>query len=198
MASCTLSFDGSLDMAIQYWWWLAAIGMGIAEMFTGSFYLLVLAAGAAGAGLTAALGFGYAGQFAAAALISVVGAGLVRWLRPSNRGSLSSQRNPDVNLDIGQSVQVEQWDPNRHSRVAYRGAMWDVELLPGEPAVPGRFLIREIDGSRLRLAAAAAGVPPSSGSPSSGCRRRRRCARRRSSRRSGNSPAGLHTTSTIC
>jgi hypothetical protein len=34
--------------------------------------------------------------------------------------------------------------------------MWDVELLPGEPAVPGSFRIREIDGSRLRLSSAAA------------------------------------------
>ena len=144
-------------MAIQYWWWLAAIVLGIAEMFTGSFYLLVLAAGAAGAGVTAALGFGYAGQFACAAVFSAVGAALVHRLRPLGRDSLPSQRNPDVNLDIGQEVQVEQWDANRRSRVAYRGAMWDAELLPGEPAAPGRFLIREIDGSRLRLSSATGG-----------------------------------------
>ena len=139
-------------MALQYWWWLLAITLGIAELFTGSFYLLVLAAGASGAGVAAALGFGLAGQFACAAGISAGGAALVRHLRPSSGSGLPSQRNPDVNLDIGQPIQVEHWDPNRRSRVAYRGAMWDVELLPGEPAIPGRFLIREIDGSRLRLA----------------------------------------------
>ena len=143
-------------MAIQYWWWLAAIALGIAEMFTGSFYLLVLAAGATGAGLTAALGFQVGVQFACAAVISAVGAALVRRLRPLRGAELPSARNPDVNLDIGQMVQVEQWDVNRRSRIAYRGAMWDVELLPGEPAVAGSFLIREIDGSRLRLGAAAA------------------------------------------
>ena len=27
-------------MAIQYWWWLLAIALGIAELFTGSFYLV--------------------------------------------------------------------------------------------------------------------------------------------------------------
>jgi membrane protein implicated in regulation of membrane protease activity len=141
-------------MATQYWWWLAAIALGIAELFTGSFYLLVLSAGAAGAGLTAALGFGVAAQLTCAAIISAVGAAVVRRLRPLNRNGLPSQRNPDVNLDIGQTVQVEQWDADRHARVAYRGAMWDVELLPGEAAVPGRFRIREIDGSRLRLSSA--------------------------------------------
>ncbi len=156
-------------MALQYWWWLLAIALGVAELFTGSFYLLVLAAGASGAGVAAALGMGIAGQFAWAAVISAGGAALVRYLRPSGGRGLPSQSNPDVNLDIGQTIQVEQWDPHRRSRVAYRGAMWDVELLPGEPATPGRFLIREIDGSRLRLSrspreaadAAASPRPPS-------------------------------------
>jgi membrane protein implicated in regulation of membrane protease activity len=138
-------------MALQFWWWLLAIALGVAELFTGSFYLLVLAAGAGGAGVAAALGLGPAGQFAWAAVLSAGGAALVRHLRPSGARGLPSQRNPDVNLDIGQAIQVEQWDPGRRSRVAYRGALWDVELLPGEPATPGRFLIREIDGSRLRL-----------------------------------------------
>jgi hypothetical protein len=73
---------------------------------------------------------------------------------------MPSQSNPDVNLDIGQTVQVEQWDPSGRSRVPYRGAMWEVELLPGEPAVPGRFLIREIDGSRLRLSYASQSTSP--------------------------------------
>lgn len=141
-------------MAIQYWWWLVAIALGIAEMFTGSFYLLVLAAGAAGAGIVAALGFGLTGQFICAAIASAAGAALVRRLRPLRKSAMPSQSNPDVNLDIGQSVLVERWDANGRSRVPHRGAMWDVELIPGEPAVPGRYLIREIDGSRLRLSRA--------------------------------------------
>lgn len=145
-------------MAIQYGWWLVAIALGIAEMFTGSFYLLVLAAGAAGAGVFAALGFGPAAQFICAAVVSAAGAALVRRLR-LRKNVEPSQRNPDVNLDIGQSVQVEQWDANGRSRVPHRGAMWDVELIPGEPAVPGRYLIREIDGSRLRLSRAPQSNP---------------------------------------
>jgi membrane protein implicated in regulation of membrane protease activity len=143
-------------MAIQFWWWLGAIALGIAEMFTGSFYLLVLAAGAGAAGLAAALDAGPAAQFLVAAIVSAAGAAIVRRLYPHS-DNLPSQRNPDVNLDIGQTIEVEQWDAHGRSRAAYRGALWDVELLPGEPAAPGRFLIREIDGSRLRLS--RAGVP---------------------------------------
>ncbi|HVK32727.1 MAG TPA: NfeD family protein, partial [Burkholderiaceae bacterium] len=78
----------------------------------------------------------------------------VRRLRPLRGDDMPAARNPDVNLDIGQVVQVERWDANRRARIAYRGAMWDVELLPGEAAVPGSFQIREVEGSRLRLAAA--------------------------------------------
>lgn len=149
-------------MTMQYAWWLVAIALGIAELFTGSFYLLVLAAGAGGAGVLAALGLGLSSQFICAAAISAAGAALVRGLRPLRKNALPSQRNPDVNLDIGQSVQVERWDANRRSRVPHRGALWDVELLPGEPAVPGRFLIQEIDGSRLRLSRAPPSGPPPS------------------------------------
>jgi membrane protein implicated in regulation of membrane protease activity len=114
----------------------------------------VLAAGAAGAGLAAALGFGVAAQFVCAAVISAAGAAVVRRWRPLGAEDMPAARNPDINLDIGQVVQVERWDAEGRARIAYRGAMWDAELLPGEPAVPGSFLIREIDGSRLRLAAA--------------------------------------------
>ncbi len=142
-------------MAIQYWWWLAAIALGVAELFTGSFYLLVLAGGAAGAGVAAALDFGPAVQFVCAAVISAVGAALVRRLRPLRGDELPAARNPDVNLDIGQAVQVERWDATvaRASHTVARCGT--LELLPGEPAVPGSFLIREIDGSRLLLAASA-------------------------------------------
>ena len=38
------------------------------------------------------------------------------------------------------------------ARVPYRGAQWDVELLPGHHARPGSFVIREIRGSRLLVA----------------------------------------------
>lgn len=147
-------------MAWQYWWWLLAIVLGIAELFTGSFYLLVLAAGGAGAGIVAAFGLDMVSQFLCAAVVSAVGAALVRRLRPLRQGEAPSERNPDVNLDIGQSVQVEQWDAHGRSRVPHRGALWDVELLPGESAVPGRFVIREIQGSRLLLSHAPRATPP--------------------------------------
>ena len=35
------------------------------------------------------------------------------------------------------------------TRVKYRGALWDVELAPGEVADGGQFLIQEIRNNRL-------------------------------------------------
>jgi membrane protein implicated in regulation of membrane protease activity len=141
----------AFDMAVQFAWWVVAVALGVAELFTGSFYMIVLAAGAASAGFAAALGYGTAAQFTCAAVVSAAGAVLVRRLRARAE---AAHRNPDVNLDIGQAVDVTNWDAQGRARVSYRGAMWDVELMPGERPTPGRFRIREVDGSRLRLARA--------------------------------------------
>ena len=138
-------------MAMHFLWWVLMVVLGIAELATGSFYMLVLAAGAAAAGLVAFLGFGLAAQFTWAAVVSAGGALLVRRLRGR---AVAAHRNPDVNLDIGQSVDVATWNPDGRSRASYRGALWDVELMPGEQAIPGRFVIREVEGNRLRLARA--------------------------------------------
>ena len=152
-------------MALHYWWWLLAITLSVAEMLTGGFYLLMLAAGAAAGGVAGALGFGLTWQFVCAAVVSAVGAYLVHRLHPLRANAVPSERNPDVNLDIGRSVQVERWDAHGHARVRYRGAMWDVELLQDEPAVPGKFVIREIRGSRLRLGRAPEAHPTPPANP---------------------------------
>lgn len=138
-------------MTMHFLWWALAVALGIAELATGSFYMLVLAAAAASAGIVAFLDFGLTAQFICAAVVSAGGAVLVRRLRGRAE---AAHRNPDVNLDIGQPVDVAQWNADGRARVSYRGALWDVELLPGEPAVPGRFVIREVEGNRLRLSRA--------------------------------------------
>ncbi len=56
-------------------------------------------------------------------------------------------------MDVGQTLQVDQWAQNRTARANYRGATWDVELAPGEVAASGEFVIREINANRLIVAA---------------------------------------------
>jgi len=79
-------------------------------------------------------------------------------LRRSRFGRLrgtDANKDPNVILDIGQTVEVAAWQEHgsQHiARVPYRGALWDVELQAGHHALPGAYVIREIRGSRLIVA----------------------------------------------
>jgi membrane protein implicated in regulation of membrane protease activity len=131
-----------------YWiWWLAAVVLVIAEMNSGTFYLIAVAFGLASAGLAAFLGMAWGGQVTIAALLCTVSiAGIYRL----------KQQGPDLEqsnhaYDIGQSVQTVSWSDERHARVSYRGAEWDAELAGTAAADTARQIwqIKEIVGSRL-------------------------------------------------
>jgi membrane protein implicated in regulation of membrane protease activity len=132
-----------------YWiWWLAAVVLVIAEMNSGTFYLLAVAFGLASAGLAAFLGMAWSGQVAIAALLCTVSvAGIYRL----KRGQGPDLEKSNHAYDIGQSVQTVQWSDERHARVSYRGAEWDAELAGTATADMARQIwqIKEIVGSRL-------------------------------------------------
>ena len=129
--------------------WLIAAGVLVAlELFSGTFYLLMVALGALAGALVAFLRVDWPGQMLAAALVAIVATVLLRRRRRNEPAQVEAARDPNVNLDIGQSVQVPHWEGHT-ARVMYRGAMWDVELAPGEAPEPGTYRIREIRGSRL-------------------------------------------------
>ncbi len=139
------------DMATHYGWWILAVVLGITELFVGSFYLLVIAVALALAGLSAWLGATFSIQLLVAAVASALGAGLVRYLRPIAPSQQAPERNPDLNLDIGQTVTVEGWEDNGQTRINYRGTIWQAELLSGYPRRIGTHRIHAIAGSRLVL-----------------------------------------------
>jgi membrane protein implicated in regulation of membrane protease activity len=132
-----------------YWiWWLAALVLVIAEMASGTFYLIAVAFGLAVAGLVAYLGVAWSGQAAVAALLcSASVAGIYRWKQQHARPD--EHANPAN--DIGQAVHVVHWSDERHARVSYRGAEWDAELASEatEDAARQVWRIKEIVGSRL-------------------------------------------------
>ena len=140
-------------MAGHVYWWLLAIALGILELFTNSFWMLVLAAGAAAAALAAMLGLGIGAQLAVGAAAVLIGAVLVRKLRPLGPKRPDVDGNPDINQDIGARLTVDRWGPDRLARVAYRGSSWEVELIAGEPADAIHYVVREVSSNRLRLAA---------------------------------------------
>ncbi len=134
-------------------WLMAAGATVIMEMFSGTFYLLMIALGLISGALAAVLGFGMAAQTLLAALVGMLATVLLRLSRYSpEQIAQAAGRDPNQHLDIGQSVQVSEWQDGM-ARVMYRGALWDVELAPGEAAAPGTFRIREVRGSRLIVGA---------------------------------------------
>ncbi|MBC8119569.1 MAG: NfeD family protein [Burkholderiaceae bacterium] len=133
-------------------WFVVGFGLVIAELLTGTFYLLVIAVAFGAAGIAALLGAPMVAQLATAAAFSLGG---TLWLRSSRFGRrLHDRATSDhvQNMDVGQTLRVEQWNPNRTARASYRGATWDVELVPGEEPVGGEFVIREIHANRLIVA----------------------------------------------
>lgn len=132
--------------------WLIMAGMlVILELFTGTFYLLMIAIGLAAGGLVALAGAGFAAQALAAGLVGVCATGLLYRSRFGRASKRDAGRDRNVNLDIGQQVTVPAWD-NGRARVMYRGALWDVELGQGATPRAGDFRIVEVQGSCLVVA----------------------------------------------
>jgi membrane protein implicated in regulation of membrane protease activity len=132
--------------------WLVAGGVLIVlELLTGTFYLLMMAAGLAFGALAAWLGATAPVQTIVAAIVGIVGIGFLRRSRFGRPSKVAPARDQNVNMDIGQRVAVDSWRDG-HARVMYRGALWDVELGPGAQPQAGDFRIVEVQGSRLIVA----------------------------------------------
>lgn len=132
--------------------WLIAAGVVvILELFTGTFYLLMIAIGLAFGALAAIGGYGLPAQLITAGIVGVAATSVLHRSRFGHAKRGNAARDPNVNIDIGQHLTVDQWQDG-HARVMYRGAPWDVELGPGAQAQAGSFRIIEIRGSHLIVA----------------------------------------------
>ncbi len=132
-------------------WWLAAGVLVAAELTTGTFYLLMLAGGLAAGALAAHSGLGATAQVVIAALVG--GGAVLAWhlLRPHPQAGQDAQANADVNLDIGETVQVSAWQPDGSTQVKYRGAQWQAVPREGSAPSSGAHRIVEVRGSQLIL-----------------------------------------------
>lgn len=138
-------------MEVQYYWWLLAIGLVVAELFTGTFYLLILAVGGLAGGMAAMFAFTPTVQVLTAAIVTVLGWSALWTGRRRKDAKLPPDQNPDVLLDVGGSIQVDEWSSPRQTQVRYRGAQWSVELADRVPgaAVVGTYRIESVRGSTL-------------------------------------------------
>ena len=138
-------------MAQRTWWWLAA-GIAVAvELGTGTFYLLMVAVGLAAGAVAAHAGASLPMQLVVAA---VIGGGAVAAIHVWRRGREkpgASQANPDVNPDIGETVNVDAWRADGTADVQYRGARWTAIAPASSARLPGAHRISEVVGNRLVL-----------------------------------------------
>ncbi|VVE57746.1 NfeD-like family protein 1 [Pandoraea iniqua] len=135
----------------QAWLWFGVAGLTVVlELASGTFYLLMVALGMFAGGVAALLGVSWPGQLVVAAVVAAVAVWLLRRSKFGRRRiKVDVTADPNANLDIGERLHVEAWQADGSARTKYRGAEWDVELLPGEAPSAGWFVIREVRGSRL-------------------------------------------------
>jgi membrane protein implicated in regulation of membrane protease activity len=129
-------------------WLLVGFALVIAELLTGTFYLLMLGIAAFGAGAAAWFGLGFPAQAVAAGVIAAAGSWLVHVYHAKNA---LQQMKP---MDQAQPVTFEQWlnQDARLARVRYRGATWEARV-EGDAAIdPGGMLyILAADGNTLTV-----------------------------------------------
>ncbi len=132
-------------------WWVVAGILVAAELFTGTFYLLMLAVGATTGAIAAHMGLNLTAQLLTGAGVAIAVVVLWHWYRQRHPRDAHEEALRTMHLDVGETVQIDVWLPDGSASVKYRGALWGATLGPGQLAVPGAFRIVDVVGNRLIL-----------------------------------------------
>jgi len=131
-------------------WAIVGLALVIAELLTGTFYLLMLGVAAFGAALAAYFGLAFWPQIVVAAVVAAAGCYGVHAYRARNKAA----QMPSI--DAGMPASFEHWiDPAaRLARVRYRGASWDARVDGTEALESGSALyVVNTNGNTLQVAA---------------------------------------------
>ena len=129
-------------------WGVLGLVLVIAELLSGTFYLLVLGIAAFGAAGAAGLGMVFAVQAIIACVVTAAGCYGVHAYRARNR---AQQMAP---IDAGMPASFESWIDSgaRLARVRYRGASWDARVEGAEALEPGATVyVLAADGNTLKV-----------------------------------------------
>lgn len=113
-------------MATYLLWAIAGFVLIIAELLSGTFYLLVLGIAALAAAAIAFVAGDFWVQAMVAAAVALIGIYAVRrWWATHPKDSAASN-----NLDLGQAVVVDSWVNQAAgiARIKYRGSTWEAQL----------------------------------------------------------------------
>jgi membrane protein implicated in regulation of membrane protease activity len=145
-----------MDLSNPTLWWLLAGALVAAELATGTFYLLMVALGAAAGALAAHAGLSPTAQVAVASALAAGATAGWHALRARAPRSAPAESNRDTHLDVGQLLQVAAWQPDGTARVSYRGAMWSVRFAGSGSPTAGEHVIVALQGSELLVQPAPA------------------------------------------
>jgi membrane protein implicated in regulation of membrane protease activity len=129
-------------------WAILGLILVIAELVTGTFYLLVLGVAAFGAAAAAYLGQDFPVQSIVAALVAAAGAYWVHLFRAKSATQQMKQ------VDAGQPANFENWIDQgaRLARVRYRGASWDARVEGDQAPQPGAVVyVVSTHGNTLKV-----------------------------------------------
>lgn len=130
-------------------WLVAGFVLVIAELVTGTFFLLVLGIAAFAGSATAWFGLGFWLEALCAAVVAVAG---VFWVRQQRK----SLQQPDMaSLDVGQAVAFDAWVSREQgtARVTYRNTQWDAQVEGERDVERGQALfIHATVGNTLKVA----------------------------------------------
>ena len=138
-------------MEMSTLWWVFAGAAVVAELLSGTLYLLMLAAGMVAGALAAHAGANTAAQIAVAAVVGLLATAVWHFVKKKKDPSVAANANTDVNQDIGATVHVGHWKSNGTAQVNYRGSNWAVEAAPGAAQHSGDYRVVAMSGNRLVL-----------------------------------------------
>ena len=130
-------------------WAILGMALVIIELLSGTFYLLMLAIAAFGAGVAAYFGQLFPVQCIVAALLGAAGCYGVHVYRAKS----APDRMPPI--DAGMPARFESWldAGSRLARVRYRGASWDARVEGTDVIEPGATVfVVATDGNTLKVA----------------------------------------------
>jgi membrane protein implicated in regulation of membrane protease activity len=131
-------------------WLVMAVILAVAELTTGTFYLLIFAVGAGAGCIAAYAGAAMTVQLLCAAVVSLIGWFAVKKLRPAHK-AVAPEADPNMNMDIGNIVRIATVDNGRIT-VMYRGTKWDASIEGDRiPMLEQDYVITKVRGAHLVL-----------------------------------------------
>jgi len=130
-------------------WAIVGLVLVVAELLTGTFYLVMLAVAAFGAAGAAYVGLGFPVQCIVAVLLAAAGSYGVHVYRAKS----APQRMAPI--DAGMPANFETWldSSSRLARVRYRGASWEARVEGSDALEPGATVfVLATDGNTLKVA----------------------------------------------